>query len=179
MRVIGGEAKGRPLKGPPRTGVRPTSDLVREAIFNLLAAHDADLTAVLDLYAGTGALGIEALSRGAGRADFVEGDPKVCEVIRENLARTALLARGRVFCVPVARAVNRLAGPYTLVVADPPYEYDRAESELAAVIEKGLLAPGGILLVEHSKRKDWPAELGDRSQFLTRRHGDTRVSLYR
>ncbi len=179
MRVIGGEAKGRPLRGPPRTGVRPTSDLVREAIFNLLAAHDADLSIVLDVYAGTGALGIEALSRGATRCDFVEADHKACDVIRENLVRTALLDRGRVFCLPASRALSRLEGPYTLVVADPPYEYDRAGSELEALIDKGLLAEDGILLVEHSKRKDWPATLGGKQQVLTRRHGDTRVTLYR
>ena len=179
MRVIGGEARGRTLKGPPRTGVRPTSDLVRGVIYDVLAAQEADLTSVLDLYSGTGALGVEALSRGAERCDFVEADPKACDVIRENLARTGTLDRGRVFCMPVARALQRLTGSYTLVVADTPYEYDRAESELAAAIEQGFLAPGGILVVEHSKRRSWPEELAGRRQVLSRRHGDTRITVYR
>src|SRR2546422_5249533 len=122
MRVIGGEARGRPLKGPPRSGVLPTSDLVREAIFAILTAHDCDLTAVLDLYSGTGALGVEALSWGAERCDFVEADAKACEVVRENVRRVDAADRAKVFCLPVAKAPSRLRGPYTLVVADPPYE---------------------------------------------------------
>src|SRR5437764_12339088 len=114
MRVIGGEASGRPLKGPPRTGVRPTSDRVREAIFDVLTAHDCDLTAVLDLFAGTGALGVEALSWGADRCDFVEADSKACEVVKENIRRVGAADRAKVFCLPVAKAASRLRGPYTL-----------------------------------------------------------------
>src|SRR5688500_1963659 len=96
MRVIGGTAGGRILKAPPRKGVRPTSDRVREAIFDLLASHEADLSNVLDLYSGTGALGIEALRRGDGRADFVEADARASEVVRENLVLTGLIDRARV-----------------------------------------------------------------------------------
>jgi len=179
MRVIGGSARGRRLKGPTRTGTRPTSDLVRGVIFDLLVAHDAEMGAVLDLYSGTGALGIEALSRGAERCDFVEADARACEVIRDNLARTGMLDRAKVYPLPVAKALGRLKGPYDLVVADPPYEYDRAETELRDVVERGLLAPGGTLVVEHSKRRDWPRELGGRPQLLSRRHGDTRITIYR
>ena len=179
MRVIGGVAGGRRLKGPPRSGVRPTSDRVREAVFEILAARGTDFARVLDLYSGTGAMGIEALSRGGERCDFVEADGRACAVIRENLARTGLLDRGRVFPLSVKKALGRLDGPYTLVVADPPYEYDQAEKELAEVIEKGLLAPEGTLVVEHSKRREWPAELAGRRQLLSRRYGDTRVTLYR
>ncbi len=178
MRVIGGEARGRALKGPPRSGVRPTSDLVREAIFDLLAAHGGDLACVLDLYSGTGALGVEALSRGAGHCDFVDSDPRACNVVRENLARIEALDRAAVFGLPVQKALGRLRGPYTLVVADPPYEYDRAESELAALIAAGLLAEKATVVVEHSKRRLWPEELGGRRQVLSRRYGDTRVTLY-
>lgn len=179
LRVIGGSASGRTLKGPPRSGVRPTADRVREAIFDILGAAGADLSSVLDLYSGTGAMGIEALSRGGGRCDFVEADAKACEVIRENLARTGLLDRARVLPLPVKRALARLTGPYTLVVADPPYEYDQAEGELAQVIERGLLAPEGTLVVEHSKRREWPVTLAGRPQLTSRRYGDTRVTFYR
>jgi 16S rRNA (guanine966-N2)-methyltransferase len=178
LRVKGGVARGRTLKGPPRSGVRPTSDLIRGVIFDLLASHDVDLTNVLDLYAGTGALGIEALSRGAERCDFVEADSKACRVIKENLMRTGLLDRGQVYCLPVQKAISRLKGPYTLVVADPPYEYDRAESELAAVIAAGLVAPDGTVVIEHSKRRLWPEDLAGRRQALSRRHGDTRITIY-
>jgi 16S rRNA (guanine966-N2)-methyltransferase len=179
MRVIGGEARGRPLKGPPRTGVRPTTDLVREAIFAILTAHDADFSAVLDLYSGTGALGVEALSWGAGRCDFVEADPKACDVVRENVRRVDAIDRASVHCSQVAKATSRLRGPYSLVVADPPYEYDRAESDLAALIEAGIVGEEATIVVEHSKRREWPDELGGRARFLTRRYGDTRLSFYR
>jgi 16S rRNA (guanine966-N2)-methyltransferase len=179
IRVIGGSAGGRALKGPPRSGLRPTSERVREAVFEMLAARDADLTKVLDLYSGTGAMGIEALSRGAQRCDFVEADARTAEIIRENLRLTGLDQRGWVLALPVARALARLEGPYTLVVADPPYEYDRAERELAELVERGLLAEEGILVVEHSKRHTWPEALAGRELLLTRRYGDTCVTMYR
>jgi 16S rRNA (guanine(966)-N(2))-methyltransferase RsmD len=178
LRVIGGSLGGRRLEGPPRSGVRPTTDRVREALFEVLG-EVVEGARVLDLYSGTGAIGIEALSRGAEWCDFVESDPKAQAVVRENLTRTALLDVSKLYPLPVARALARLQGPYDLVVADPPYEYDRAESELAQVITSGLLAEGGVLAVEHSQRKPWPQALGGRAQFASRRYGDTRVTLYR
>jgi 16S rRNA (guanine966-N2)-methyltransferase len=151
---------------------------VREALFEILQARGAPMLRVLDLYAGTGALGIEALSRGAEFCDFVEADTKACEVIRENLNRTGLADRARLWPLPVAKALARLTGEYDVVVADPPYEYDRAERELTAVLQGGLLAKGGTLVVEHSQRKQWPAELGGYTQLTSRRYGDTRITLY-
>jgi 16S rRNA (guanine966-N2)-methyltransferase len=178
LRVIGGELGGRRLEGPPRSGVRPTTDRVREALFEVLG-QAVEGARVLDLFSGTGAIGIEALSRGAAWCDFVESDPKAQAVIRENLTRTSLLDVSKLYPLPVARALSRLQGPYDVVVADPPYEYDRAESELAQVITGGLLAKDGILAVEHSQRKPWPQALGGRAQLTSRRYGDTRVTLYR
>jgi 16S rRNA (guanine966-N2)-methyltransferase len=178
MRVIGGSAGGFRLKGPPRSGVRPTADRVREAIFEVLAAHDLPMKKVLDLYSGTGALGIEALSRGAELCHFVESDPRACEVIRENLTRTRFLDRAKVFPLPVARALGRLPAEYDLVVADPPYEYDRAQQEIAAVAQQGLLEPGGAIVVEHSRRHDWPQMLDGLQRIFSRRYGDSSVSIY-
>jgi 16S rRNA (guanine(966)-N(2))-methyltransferase RsmD len=178
IRVIAGEAGGRVLKGLARPGTRPTSDRLRETLFAILESHEVDLSAVLDLYSGTGAMGIEALSRGAGRCDFVESDQKACAVIKENLRLTGYAERAAVYCLPIARAGARLQGPYTLIVADPPYEYDRAESELVSLLERGLLAPGGMLAVEHSKRREWPEVLSGRRRLLTRRHGDSALTVY-
>jgi 16S rRNA (guanine966-N2)-methyltransferase len=178
LRVIGGALGGRTLKGPPRSGVRPTADRVREALFEILAVRGAPMSRVLDLYAGTGALGIEALSRGAEWCDFVEADSKACEVIRENLSRTRLPDRARLWPLPVARALPRLTGEYDLIVADPPYEYDRAEKELTEVLNQGLLSREGTLAVEHSQRKQWPAELAGFQQLTSRRYGDTRITFY-
>jgi 16S rRNA (guanine966-N2)-methyltransferase len=151
---------------------------VREALFEVLSARGTPMQRVLDLYSGTGALGIEAMSRGADFCDFVESDPKACEVIRQNLALTGLQERTKLWQMPVGKALARLSGPYDLVVADPPYEYDRAKKELAALVERGLLAPGGTLVVEHSQRDAWPDELAGRSQVTSRRYGDTRTTFY-
>jgi 16S rRNA (guanine966-N2)-methyltransferase len=181
LRVIGGELGGRVLRGPPRSGVRPTTDRVREALFEILAARDVPMKRVLDLYSGTGALGIEALSRGAEYCDFVESDPKACDVIRENLRLTGLKGNSKLWPVTVAKAIQRLAegeAGYDLVLADPPYDYDRAEAELALVVEKGLLAEEGTVVVEHSQRKEWPPTLAGLEQVTSRRYGDTRVTIY-
>ncbi len=178
LRVIGGSLGGRTLKGPPRTGVRPTADRVREALFEILTARDAPMLRVLDLYSGTGAIGIEALSRGAEYCDFVESDTKACDVIRDNLFRTGLLDCTKLWPLSVAKVLGRLQGPYDLVVADPPYEYDRAEAELAMLLEQGLLSESGTLVVEHSQRKAWPEELAKHHQLTSRRYGDTRITFY-
>jgi 16S rRNA (guanine966-N2)-methyltransferase len=179
LRVIGGVLGGRGLKGPPRTGVRPTQDRVREALFEILTARDAPMRRVLDLYSGTGALGIEALSRGAEHCDFVESDTKACDVIRENLFRTGLLDCTKLWPLTVAKTLPRLGTEaYDLVLADPPYEYDRAEAELTEVLVRGLLASGGTVIVEHSQRKTWPQTLGGLKQLTSRRYGDTRITFY-
>lgn len=178
LRVIGGELGGHVLRGPPRAGVRPTADRVREALFEILSARGTEMGRVLDLYSGTGAMGIEALSRGAEFCDFVESDAKACEVIRENLRRTDLKDRSKLWPVAVARTLDRLEPGFDLVVADPPYEYDRAEAELAAVIEKGLVVEGGTVVIEHSQRKEWPGMLAGLTQLTSRRYGDTRITLY-
>lgn len=178
MRVIGGSARGRRLRMPKRAPTRPTSDLVREAIFNILGSMDVDWTRVLDLYAGTGALGIEALSRGAGRADFVERDREACAVIRDNLAVTGLADRARVYCLAAHRALSRLTGPYTLVLADPPYDDTTAPQVLERVAASGLVSKETALVYEHAARAAVPESLGAFRLVLTRRHGDTAVSIY-
>jgi 16S rRNA (guanine966-N2)-methyltransferase len=167
MRVIAGTAKGVPLKAPNVAGLRPTSDLIRGAIFDILGQFfDAD-TKVLDLYAGTGALGIEALSRGAGWADFVEQNAKVCAVIRENLKAAGFPESAKVYCLPVERA--SLAGPYDLIFMDPPYAY---EPDITPTL--ALLRDGGRLVLEHSRRSS-----PSRDHLIRqRRHGDTVVSFY-
>ena len=177
LRVIGGELSGRVLRGPPRN-TRPTTDRVREALFEILTARGAPMRRVLDLYSGTGAMGIEALSRGAEWCEFVESDAKACEVIRENLRSTGLREQAKLWPMPVARVTERLEGAFELVVADPPYGYDRAEAELGAVVERGLLADGGILVVEHSRRREWPENLAGLKQLTSRRYGDTKVTMY-
>ncbi len=179
MRVIAGQAKGHRLAGPPSRATRPTSDLVRGAIFSALESMGVELTRVLDLYAGSGALGIEALSRGGQWCDFVEKDARTCASIRENLAKTRFDGLAKVHCAAVERALARLEGPYTLVLADPPYAQEAAPS-LERLVESGLAEAGGtVLVLEHSSREEGPERLGGLSQVKMLRHGDSAVSIYR
>src|SRR5690242_1951310 len=130
MRVISGTAKGRPLKGPPGRGTRPMTDRLKTSLFNILAAYGFEGARVLDLYAGTGSLGIEMLSRGAEWADFVEQNAPVCQVIRDNLETTKLAGRARVHNIPVARFLSMRGSAqgagvpgaeYDIILLDPPY----------------------------------------------------------
>jgi 16S rRNA (guanine(966)-N(2))-methyltransferase RsmD len=133
---------------------------------------------VLDLYAGTGALGIEALSRGAIRADFVERDSAACAVIRANLAHAGFEASARLICAPVERAFIRLAGPYDLVFVDPPYA-DRSIQQLLASPRASALFKGSTLLVyEHSRKDTPPDRLGTSPLLRSRSHGNSSVSFY-
>jgi len=185
MRVIAGKAKGHRLRGPrsrrDRAAVtRPSSDLVRGAIFAALGSLGVDLSRVLDLYAGSGALGIEALSRGAQWCDFVERDPAACAVIKANLSATGFDGQSAVHCLPAERAADRLQGVYTLVLADPPYADPGALSVLRSLAGSQLVeADRTVVVVEHSSREEPPQGLGTMALQSRRRHGDSAVSIYR
>ena len=176
--MIAGTARGRRLKGGRERGLRPTSDLVRGAMFDMLQSMGADFARVLDLYAGTGALGIEALSRGAGWCDFVEKDARVCRLVRENLELAGFAEKAAVFCLPLERALTKLTGEYSLILADPPYQDEKAEGVLQDVAASSLVGPDTIILLEHSKRKV-PPEFAPLRLATSRRHGDTVISIYR
>jgi 16S rRNA (guanine(966)-N(2))-methyltransferase RsmD len=138
----------------------------------------ADLTRVLDLYAGTGALGIEALSRGAGWCDFVEKDRAMAEVIRENLALTGLRERAKVYPIASERALEALPERYTLVLADPPYADASAWAVLERLASSPLLAAEALVVVEHSARDEPRGDLGPLALVKALRHGDSEVSVY-
>ena len=157
-RLISGVAGGRRLK-VPRTGVRPTGDRAREALFNSLTSLlDLRGAAVLDLYAGSGALGLEALSRGAGTVVFVESSPGVLPVLKENLAAVGLPG-GRVVAGSVPTVVTGAApARFDLVLADPPYATPAEEVQdvLRSLVDCGWLAPEAVVVVERpSREKDW------------------------
>lgn len=151
---------------------------MREAIFDTLQARNADMSRVLDLYAGSGALGIEALSRGADWCDFVESSAASAAVIDENVHLIGLETRGRVHKMTVERAAKRLQGPYTLVLADPPYEDEAAARALEHIAAAGLVGPETTLVLEHSRRRTPLQELGPLQMTWSRRYGDTQVSIY-
>lgn len=178
MRITGGTSRGISLIAPKGAETRPTTDRVREAIFSILFSMDADLSQVLDLYAGTGAMAIEALSRGAEQADLVERAPVACAVIRKNLARARMTDRARVHCLDVGRALERLAGPYTVVFLDPPYADLTVDRALEALTTSGIVAEGGTVVFEHARGRISPASIGGLALHSDRRYGDTGVAFY-
>jgi len=177
-RIIAGAAGGRALQTPPGAGTRPTSDRVREALFSALEARGALTGAqVLDLYAGSGALGLEAVSRGAAGALFVESDRRAAAVVRANVAALGVSDRCTVVASSVRAALAREpADLVDLVLADPPYLL--AEDELAADLHRlagGWLAAGAVVVVERSSRSpepSWPVDLVPEKP---RRYGDTTI----
>jgi 16S rRNA (guanine966-N2)-methyltransferase len=169
MRIIAGEWRGRRITAPPGRDVRPTLDRVREAWMSILqdeipGAH------VLDLFAGSGALGIEALSRGALLVDFVERNPRTVNVLRQNLATLGAESRAHIHRTDAISYIHSLRSPVQIAFADPPYEGGMAQ----AVVQQWLQSPfANVLGVEHARSVKLPEE-GD-----TRRYGDTAITFYR
>ena len=154
MRVVAGSARGLRLDVPSGRDVRPTADRVREALFSSLGARVRGAR-VLDLFGGSGALGVEALSRGAALAVIVELQKRAAEVVAANLVRTGLAERARLIRGDALKVIPSLAAErvvFDIVFLDPPYAGDLAALSLAAVVEQGILATGGIVVVEHDKR---------------------------
>jgi 16S rRNA (guanine966-N2)-methyltransferase len=180
MRVTGGSDRGKKIRAPRSTGTRPTASRVREAIFNILGP--APEGPVLDLYAGTGALGIEALSRGAPRAVFVERDGRALATLGRNLRELGFSERAVIVGTNVRTALSRLARtsePFVWVFIDPPYATSEAERALSGLAGSDVLAPGAVIVVEHDKRRLPPDAAGDLKLVDRRFYGDTGVSFYR
>lgn len=179
MRVIAGTLRGRTLKAPTWDGLRPTSDRLRETLFNVLAPRVAGAR-VLDVYAGTGALGIEALSRGATHVTFVEQDRRAQALIAANLERCGISGGYAIIRASASRAVEQMRRgpafvPFDLVLLDPPYDHPAAEA-LTGV--DALVAPDGLVVFEHAKRSPVPDSIGQ--LMLTRDlvSGDSALAFY-
>jgi 16S rRNA (guanine966-N2)-methyltransferase len=176
MRVVGGEFRGRPLAAPRSDAIRPTTDRTREALFNVIAHRYGDLLQggrVLDLFSGTGALGIEALSRGASFVLFIEESVEGRGLIRANVEALGLQGRSKLFRRDATRlgTVGTMA-PFDLLLADPPYGKGLAEKALASALAGGWLAPNAICVVEESADHDLAAVEG--LELVDRRiYGDT------
>jgi 16S rRNA (guanine966-N2)-methyltransferase len=178
VRVIAGRLGGRRLKAPRGRVTRPTSDRVKEALFAMLGPLEG--ASVLDLFAGTGALGIEALSRGAERAVFVERDARVAKVLKDNLDALELgCPQAELRCMDALAALRSARGreeTYDLLFIDPPYAQARwPSSEISAMLPE-LLRPGARVVVESDRRA--PLEL-DLEVERTRRYGDTSITIHR
>lgn len=154
MRIIAGSAKGMRLEPPLGNDVRPTLDRVRESLFNIIAPR-LERSTFLDLFAGTGANGIEALSRGAARADFIDSDPRSVALIEKNLEWTRLSGQASIVRGALPACLTRLTGPgreqgYTLIFADPPRAYTEFPEILAAIAGQRLLHKDGLIVLEHN-----------------------------
>lgn len=186
MRIIAGTLGGLRIRAPAGQLTRPTSDRVREALFSLIEARRSLVGArVLDLYAGSGALAFEALSRGANAAVLVDSDRRSYQVIRDNARALRLSERCQVACDAVERWLSKAPSvqePFDLVLMDPPYRLD-AQPVLETLADSGLLARDALVALEHASRRD-SAPTGDLARssslerLLTRRYGDSSLSLY-
>lgn len=182
MRVIAGKAKGLKLKTPPKSrGVRPLTDQAREALFNILGERTFEAS-FLDLFAGTGAVGIEALSRGAQLAFFVELDRGNAALIRQNLELTGFADRGEIYNLDAVRALDILGkkgAKFDLIFLGAPYGSPALEAALVKLPESGLLTAGGVVIAEHRKQSNLPAEYGNLKLAREARYGETVLSFFR
>ena len=181
MRVIGGNSRGRRLKAPKGRYVRPTAARVKEALFNILP-RDLSGMKVLDLFAGTGNVTIEALSRGAAEAILVDSSAASGKAIRDNLRRLHLVGRAKVWIIPVSRAVRRLARreeKFDMIFLDPPYGLRLVETTLKIIAEGGLLRESGVLIAEHGVRDAVEERYGALALDDQRRYGDTLLSFFK
>lgn len=181
MRIVAGIARGRRLRAPKGRLVRPTADRVKEAVFSMLESRDSDPgRSVLDLFAGAGTLGLEALSRGASGAVFVEPARSASDAIRDNLQATGLA--GEVLAMPADRAIKRLASEgrrFDRVFLDPPYGQGWISRTLSALDDADLVVDGGWIVVEHGGSEPVEPVVGHFTQELNRRYGDTHIAIYR
>jgi 16S rRNA (guanine966-N2)-methyltransferase len=177
LRIVGGALRGRTLRAVPGDSTRPTADRVRQSLFDLLGQR-MDGLAVLDLFAGTGALGLEAVSRGAVKAVLVEKDARACGVILGNISDLKLEARARVLRGELPSALGQLRGQrFDLVFSDPPYALRAAQATLDALCSNDVLAPGARVVLEMDRREDGPSLASGLSLADERRYGDTLVLI--
>jgi len=180
MRIIAGKAKGHRLKSPRDSSItRPATDLVRGAIFSMLETLTDDWRMVLDLFSGSGALGIEALSRGAEWVDFVERERRCCDIIRQNLEKTKLSDRAHIYCRDVDKALLFLNKEYSIVLIDPPYSSLSIGRTINRLSESRLVRAKSTVVVTHSPHKPLDTQYGSLEMIKERRHGDSCISVYR
>jgi 16S rRNA (guanine966-N2)-methyltransferase len=182
MRITGGAARGRALRAPRGSKVRPTADKVRAAIFNILATRtDLSGGCWLDLFAGTGALGLEALSRGAERVIFIDDSRESCRFVRDNLERSGFADRAEVWKLPLPGGLRRFEARnrrFDGAFVDPPYRRRLSQRTLQALGDGELLAPGAWVVVEHGADEPLAEQYGALRLDNSRCYGSTGVSVY-
>ena len=178
MRVISGKAKGVILKTPNGLNTRPTTDRVKEALFSIIQ-FDLPTSRVLDLFAGSGQLGIEALSREANSAVFVDERDDACKLVRENLKRTKMEAYGKVIRSDYMAYLKRCTEKYDIIFLDPPYAEVFLENSLKMITEIDILQTGGIIVTERPVGKELSLEFSGYSRSKDYKYGHTILTMYR
>ena len=178
MRVITGKARGVVLKTPDGMQTRPTSDRVKEALFSILQFELPGMV-VLDLFGGTGQLGIEALSRGAARAVFVDAGEAACKIIKENLSRTKLESQAKVVRSDYLSYLKTTKEHFDLILLDPPYAEVFLENSLNCITEIDILQTGGIIVTERPVGKELPFDYPGYTRSKDYKYGNTLITLYR
>jgi len=178
LRIIAGKWRGRALVAPPGDATRPTADRVREALFSMLVSRLGSFEGlrVADVFAGTGALGMEALSRGCAHVDFIETDTSALTALKTNIAKSGAAAETEVFAVP-ARSLGRARRPCDLLLLDPPYGEGLAPAALARLAEQGWVAPHALISVETAAKE--PLDVPGFAVEVVRRHGKAAIHLLR
>ena len=178
MRVTGGTVKGTHLKTLPKRSIRPTTSVVREAIFSLSENRPTNWRQVLDLYAGSGALGIEALSRRAEWVDFVDYRKSCCDIIRTNLKKIGELHRAHVYCCSVSKALTFLNNSYDIIFIDPPYSNLSTNNLLVNLAKSNLLVKNSTTVLCHANRSPLNSNYDGLHLVKQRRYGDTFIFIY-
>ncbi|MFC0298060.1 16S rRNA (guanine(966)-N(2))-methyltransferase RsmD [Geobacillus jurassicus] len=181
MRVISGTCKGRNLQAVPGMSTRPTTDKVKEAIFNMIGPYFSGGIG-LDLFAGSGGLGIEALSRGLERVIFVDHDRKAVQTVRKNVAACGLEKRAEIYCNDAGRALKAVAKRglcFAVIFLDPPYKEKQWPIWLSSIAERRLLEPDGVVVAEHSAEVELPEEVDGLKRWKRETYGITGVTIYR
>ncbi|MCX7747106.1 MAG: 16S rRNA (guanine(966)-N(2))-methyltransferase RsmD [Clostridia bacterium] len=181
LRVIAGSAKGHKLKTPKGDLTRPTSDRVKESLFNIIAGFLAEAE-VLDLFAGSGSLGIEALSRGAALCVFVDKRSECLAIIKENLVHTKMIERARTLSGDAMEVLRRLSGEgsrFDIIFLDPPYRKNLIEEALNIIEKNDIMKPGGIVVAERDKEDKIPESVGAVRLVRDQQYGDTVLSFYK
>lgn len=180
MRVVSGACKGHPLKAVPGSTTRPTTDKVKEAIFNIIGPYFEGGLA-LDLFGGSGGLGIEALSRGMDKAIFVDRDSKAVQVIRQNAETCRLTDKVEVYKNDAERALKALIKrelSFDLILLDPPYKDQKIVSLISVIEQHGLLNDTGVIMAEHTANAELPEKIGSFTRTRYENYGITAISIY-
>jgi 16S rRNA (guanine966-N2)-methyltransferase len=178
MRVVSGSRRGRPLRAPKGMRTRPMADKIKEAAYSMLWSLDIEPKRVLDLYAGSGSVGIEALSRGAEYADFVEQARDAVLVIRQNLKSTDFDSVAQVHQMPVQRFIESANQAYDFIIMDPPYADRDIEDRVEQLSYSGAVGPDSALLLGHAPYVKLPEQVGRFVRLRERCHGDSCFSIF-